>query len=311
LLQSFLDDSEDYADTQLVWVENGSSDATPGEMGRWITRHGSLFHSVVEQRNQRNAGFIIGVNTGIDLCSGQHVCLINSDAVVSAGWLTRLRRAAGGDVAAAGPVSNGMPWDQSLANFGQGVREVPVLYGFCLLTRRSVLDDVGLLDERYGLGVIEVEDWCERARRAGMRLLVDTDVLVRHDEPHASYTARTNAMLHIRNRALFEGKWGIGPHHWGDRSTRPRTYAKTLTWVRDDGPPDPRELRAALRDLSDDSELIVVVRRSELPEPSWLRIARADPRLNVIRVRRDWPEPRLDRLRAANARSQPSREDAL
>ncbi len=274
------------------------------EMDRWIACYGSRFHNIVACRNARNVGFIIGVNTGIDLCTGRYVCLINSDAAVSGGWRGRLRDALQPDVAAVGPVSNGMPWNQSLDYRGRGLREVPVLYGFCLLTRRSVLDAVGLLDERYGLGVIEVEDWCERARRTGMRLVVDTDVVIRHDEPHASYTARTNAMLHIRNRALFEGKWGVGPHLWGDRSTSPRTYASSQAWVAGAAPPEPACLLAALSELPPDAELIVVVQSSQLPEPRWSRIARADPRLNVVRVRRDWPPSMLDRLCQANARSQ-------
>ena len=31
---SFLADDDDYSDTQLVWVENGSSDGTPAEIRR-------------------------------------------------------------------------------------------------------------------------------------------------------------------------------------------------------------------------------------------------------------------------------------
>lgn len=303
LLASFLDDKDDdYTDTQLVWVENGSSDATPTEMDRWLARHGSRFHSVNVQRNARNVGFIMGVNAGIDRSDGQYICLINSDAVVGSRWRRDLRKAMTADVAAVGPVSNGMPWNQSLEHRGRGIREVPVLYGFCLLTRQLVIDDVGLLDERYGRGVIEVEDWCERARRTGMRLLVDTNVVVRHDEPHASYTARTNALLHVRNRTLFERKWGVGPYYWGDRTTTPRTFARTMVWTMEPGASELERLRIALRDLPGDCELLVVARRSEPPEPSWLRIARADPRLNVVRVRADWPESRLERLCMVNAR---------
>lgn len=303
LLASFLaDEDDDYTDTQLVWVDNGSSDTTLTEMDGWLARHGSRFHSVSVQHNGRNLGFIMGVNAGIDRSDGHCICLINNDAVVASRWRRDLRRAMAADVAAVGPVSNGMPWNQSLDHHGRGVREVPVLYGFCLLTRQSVIDDVGLLDERYGRGVIEVEDWCERARRTGMRLLVDTNVVVRHDEPHASYPARTNAALHIRNRGLFERKWGVGPYYWGDRTTPPRTFARSMVWTMEPDASGPERLRDALRELPDDCELLVVTRRSEPPEPSWMRLARADPRLNVVRVRANWPESRLERLCTVNAR---------
>lgn len=303
LLDSLLLEREAYAATQLVWVENGSGDGTREEFSAWLREYGSMFHSVTVSWQPENLGFIRGVNTGIDLSTGTYLCLINSDAQVTPGWARSLLRAAAGEgVAAVGPVSNGMPWAQSLEHFGNGVREEPVVYGFCLVTARAVLDRVGLLDERYGRGVIEVEDWCERARRAGLRFLVDTDVLVRHDEPHASYTPRTNALLHIRNRLLFQRKWGVGPYHWGDRTTPLVRFAETAVLVEEPESAGPGALAERLHTMRPDQELLVVTRRSTATEPEWARVARVDPRLNVVRVARGWDTSALTELCVANGR---------
>jgi GT2 family glycosyltransferase len=299
LLDSLIAD-DDLLDTELVWVENGSADGTREKFEAWLAEHGDRFGHVVRRFNDENHGFVVGVNEGISLATGREICLLNSDALVTPGWRRGLSAAlAPADVAAAGPVSDGMPWHQSLAYRDQGVREVPVVYGFCLLAERAMFDRIGLLDERYGRGVIEVEDWCERAALAGLRFVVDTEVVVHHDEPHASYTPRVNAMLHIRNRRLFEAKWGVGPHLWGDRTRPRRRFARTVALVWPDAPLD---VSTQLSRLAEDTELLVVVRHRDEDHLGWLTPARRDPRLNVVCVRPEWTDDCLLPLCRANAR---------
>jgi GT2 family glycosyltransferase/tetratricopeptide (TPR) repeat protein len=83
------------------------------------------------------------------------------------------------------------------------------LTGFCLLVRREVLERIGGLDERYGLGFFDDDDLCVRARQAGFGLLVALDVFVHH------FGSRTFRALGIdcpqllqQNFALFREKWG-------------------------------------------------------------------------------------------------------
>lgn len=54
-----------------------------------------------------------------------------------------------------------------------------VLYGACIMTRREVLEKVGLKDERLVHGWDEY-DWSKRIRDAGFRLAVCTDATVVH-----------------------------------------------------------------------------------------------------------------------------------
>jgi GT2 family glycosyltransferase len=301
LLDSMVADRDDYRGVELVWIDNGSQDETVEAFESWLRSHSAVFGRVVRRHNAANHGFVIGVNEGICLAGAPEVCLINSDAVVSDGWLSRLRSRLAADVAAVGPVSDGMPWNQSLRHRATGPRDVPVVYGFCLLTRTAVMDRVGLLDERYGRGVIEVEDWCERAARLGLRFVVDTDVFVGHDEPHASYTPRVNAMLHVRNKRLFQRKWGVGPHLWGDRTAPEQEFGRTDVHVLDD-PDAPQWLPSLLEAARADAEQLLVLPHGEDDHVAWIGAARRDPRLNVVCVRPDWTPDRLADLVRANAR---------
>ena len=288
LLESLRADGEDHTQDELIWIDNGSVDATRARMGGWIVQHGRRFGRIMNRLNVANVGYIIGVNQGMMVARGEYVCLLNNDTVVSEGWvrllLTGFDRP---EVGAIGPVSNGMPWSQHAEPGRAGYEGVEVLYGFCIVVRRTVLDTVGLLDERYGRGVVEVEDWCERMRRGGMELVVCHDVLVRHDEPHASYAKRTNGFLHIRNKKLFALKWGYGPHHWGDRSIGPRSFRNLIVEATRTG-----ETRAKLESLLSRSgqgtEIMLVERGDSEAAPEWRGLVRAEPRTNVVRVRDHW-----------------------
>jgi GT2 family glycosyltransferase len=58
-------------------------------------------------------------------------------------------------------------------------RDVDWAVGAALLIRRSALEEVGGLDERYFMYAEDLE-WCWRARRAGWTIRFDPDAVVRH-----------------------------------------------------------------------------------------------------------------------------------
>jgi hypothetical protein len=92
---------------------------------------------------------------------------------------------------------------------------------FCTAFRRGVLERVGPLDERFGIGLFEDDDWAERVRSAGLRLVVAEDVLVHHHgEGSLGGLVATgeHGQLFARNRATFEAKWG---RVWQPHAHRP------------------------------------------------------------------------------------------
>ena len=52
--------------------------------------------------------------------------------------------------------------------------------GFCLLIRRAVIEAIGLLDEQFGIGCFEDDDYCLRAIQAGYRAVIAADAFVHH-----------------------------------------------------------------------------------------------------------------------------------
>jgi GT2 family glycosyltransferase/tetratricopeptide (TPR) repeat protein len=177
---------------ELIFVDNGSSDGTVDYLK-------SLPGARVI-RNAENRGFPAAVNQGIAVAAGRQVLLLNNDTIATTGWLSRLLRALHCDpaIGLVGPCSNwvsgpqqvevgyenlasldGFAWEWGKAHDRQ-VEDTHRLIGFCLLIRRAVIDAIGLLDERFGIGCFEDDDYCLRAIRAGWRVVIARDAFVHH-----------------------------------------------------------------------------------------------------------------------------------
>jgi GT2 family glycosyltransferase/2-polyprenyl-3-methyl-5-hydroxy-6-metoxy-1,4-benzoquinol methylase len=205
---------------ELIAVDNASTDGTVDYLRatpqvRLIT-------------NDANHGFPAAVNQGIQVASGRQILLLNNDTVVTTGWLGRLLRALYRDpqIGLVGPCSNcvsgpqqveggydnlaqldGFAWEWGKGHEGVHV-EINRLVGFCLLIRREVIGAVGLLDERFGIGCFEDDDYCLRTIQAGYRAVIAVDAFVHH------YGGRTFLGTGVDCRALmaenqrrFQDKW--------------------------------------------------------------------------------------------------------
>ncbi|HEX9669445.1 MAG TPA: glycosyltransferase [Thermoanaerobaculia bacterium] len=149
-------------------------------------------------------GFVAAVNRGMAL-SRRDVVLLNSDTVVTRGWLEKLQAAAlsAPEIATATPFSNhaticslprfleanALPAGWDLDAFAALVERVatrerprlPTGVGVCLYVRRAALDRCGPFDERaFGLGYGEESDFCCRASQAGWRHVLDDATFVWH-----------------------------------------------------------------------------------------------------------------------------------
>jgi hypothetical protein len=82
---------------------------------------------------------------------------------------------------------------------------------FCLLIRREVIDAIGLLDERFGLGCFEDDDYTLRAIQAGYRAVVAVDALIHHygGRTFVGSGIDTGAWMQ-ENQRRFLDKWAHG-----------------------------------------------------------------------------------------------------
>lgn len=176
--------------------------------------------------NAENLGFARAANQGAALSTGEYICFLNPDTRLLPGALERLVRAlARSEVGAAAPRvwwDDARTWllpppgFQTLLGLlmldavtavgplarGYGRRRLrqllaywqaaeplplPALTGTCLMTRRDVLERVGLFDHRFAL-YWEDADWSRRARRAGFTLLYVPEAEVVHDYNQSART---------------------------------------------------------------------------------------------------------------------------
>jgi FkbM family methyltransferase len=146
--------------------------------------------------NAENFGFVATMNLAMSRAAqqGQDIILLNSDAMLSPGALTEMRKVADLDpmIGFVSPRSNnatiatlGNPqicdvFDteqrRSIEHFAHSSMRylprytyAPTVNGFCVLIKHSIIRSFGRLDEIYGKGYNEENDYAMRAGRCGFR----------------------------------------------------------------------------------------------------------------------------------------------
>lgn len=214
-------------DCEIIVVDNASTDRTP-----------AYLHALAAQNprvrtilNANNTGFAHANNQALAAARGEIFVLLNNDTIVAPGWLPRLLAHLEKDgVGAVGPVTNRIgneaELDLAIETYGDFLRtaadlaerragesfEIRTLTMFCLALRRAVFERVGPLDEGFGIGMLEDDDYSMRLHHAGLRLLCTEDVLVYHHSQAAFgelvTNGRYNALLE-HNKMRFKTKWGV------------------------------------------------------------------------------------------------------
>ncbi|MFC5401870.1 methyltransferase domain-containing protein [Cohnella soli] len=213
------------ADTyEILVVDNASTDGTT----QWLRTQTDVKCS----ERTTNEGFPAGCNIGAGMASGDAILFLNNDTVVTPRWMEQMTEALTShpSVGAVGPLTNYAGYGQMIETSYRTMEEMQryadlfnqsspehweermKLIGFCLLVSRSAWETVGPLDESFGIGNYEDDDWSFRARLAGYKLLLCRDTFIHH-EGSASFkhdkAAYRKAMT--ENESLFYRKWGFHP----------------------------------------------------------------------------------------------------
>ncbi|MEO6912892.1 MAG: glycosyltransferase family 2 protein, partial [Candidatus Baltobacteraceae bacterium] len=212
---------------EVIIVDNGSREDTTG----WL----HSLDDVTVIYNAANRGYAGGNNQGLAAAKGDYVVLLNNDVVVTEGWLDGLLdpfdRIPGLGVSA--PRSNIVAGHQVIVDAAYQDMAAMHLYaaqrrtryrrhgyvtdraiGLCLCIDRRVIDEVGGIDETFGVGNFEDDDFCLRVRGARYRIYVCDDVFIHHFGSQTFAANKIDWHQTMReNWTKFAAKWGLPPEY--------------------------------------------------------------------------------------------------
>ncbi|MCP9488898.1 MAG: glycosyltransferase [Solirubrobacteraceae bacterium MAG38_C4-C5] len=219
---------------RLIVVNDGSGPPTTRDLELLAAENSevTLIHNLSPPH-----GYTIAANLGMRATSADYVVLLNSDTIVTPGWLKRIVACGEKhpDAGVLGPLSNAAS-HQSVPELRQEGRwatnelpewmtedamgelvaclserrhpSLPFINGFCYAIKRKVLDRIGAFDEEhFASGYCEENDFSLRAAAAGFRLAVVDDAYVFHAKSR-SYTPAGRDGHAKRNYQILLDKHG-------------------------------------------------------------------------------------------------------
>jgi len=211
----------------MIVVNDASTDRRVAPwLADWAARQGVPVRVIEAPRNR---GFVASVNAALGAVEDGHVVLLNSDAMVPAGWLSRLTAPLEDPaVASVTPMSNdaeimtvaaicrGQPLPDGavdaidaaarrLGGAGAAV-DLPTGVGFCMALSARFLAEIPRLDTVFGRGYGEEVDWCQKARALGGRHVGLAALFVEH-RGAGSFGRGEKAALVARNNAVIARRY--------------------------------------------------------------------------------------------------------
>jgi GT2 family glycosyltransferase len=215
---------------EIIWIDNGSNEVEFGTIKVQATR--PRVHTKLV-RFEKNIGFVKATNAGIREAEGEYVILLNNDTEVGFKLATRLIYPLTQDktVGATGPVTDSSigwqgirninrrwslsypSYDGNIKEYSRVIREaypgkcIPVggrklpLSFFCCCMRRSLFDEIGYLDEDFGIGLGDDDDMAMRMAAFGYKQMLVLDAFCRHHH-RTTFTSLKLGVDSLRRHAI-------------------------------------------------------------------------------------------------------------
>lgn len=240
-----LDKHSQYAPMEIIVVDNASNDDTPKFLSDWAA-NGPERKLIL---NEENRGFAAANNQGLNLAAGDYLVLLNNDTHVTPGWVRTMVRHLESDktIGLIGPVTNNIGNEAKIDVVYDGMDDMIVKTStytrshvgqtfplrtaafFCAMMPRTTYERVGSLDESFGQGFFEDDDYCRRIEATGLRIACAEDVFIHHhlSASFDNLKQQERQKLFDKNRKIYEAKWGAWtPHSY--RSVESRAVSSQL-----------------------------------------------------------------------------------
>jgi len=227
---------------KIIYIDNGSE---LSEFNNVVNSLSNTEHLII--RNHENLGFVKAINQGLKLSRAEYICFQNNDTLVFNNCFERLifhlqnNHNAGiiSPIASAGGGKQGIEIIKSNLNWVDfEINKVDInrcshaeindflyktfqnktlqinrsLAFFSIVMNRQTFEEVGFLDERYGIGLFDDDDYCQRIVSKSLKLLLALDVYVWHLASTTFKSMHSNnefMKMLIDNQKIFQDKWKL------------------------------------------------------------------------------------------------------
>lgn len=225
---------------KIIYIDNGSE---ASEFERVIKTLDGIDYLLV--KNKHNLGFVKAINQGLKLSDADYICFQNNDTLIFENSFERLIEHLNTNdnsgiispIASSGGGKQAIELIQLLYSwFDNETKTIDInrlshkeidkilyekfkgkvlemnrsLAFYAVVMHRNTFNKVGYLDEQYGLGLYDDDDYCQRTVSQGLKLFLALDVYVWHLASTTfkkMYSNNEFMNMLLENQKLFMAKW--------------------------------------------------------------------------------------------------------